>query len=90
MLKTTTPTAETADKDFFKPTAPFSWLVLPSSHVVPDIPFDVASTLGLIVAVFLDLVVIVVANVSVEGFPDSPYAPEERKTRAAPGAGTVT
>jgi len=44
----------------------------------------------LIVAVFSVFVTIEVENVCVGGFPDSPYALEERKTRAAPGAGTVT
>jgi hypothetical protein len=91
VLSTAAPTTETTESESLRPVPIFpSLLVLPSSHVDPDIPFEVASTLGSIFTVFAVFVTIVVENVWVEGFPDSAYALEERKTSAAPGAGTVT
>lgn len=90
VLSTAAPKRETTESEFLAPAPMSPLLVLPSSHVAPDIPFEVARTLGLIVAVFTVFVTIVVGNVWVDGFPDSAYASVERKTSAAPGAGTVT
>lgn len=88
VLSKAAPTTETIGSEVLRPAPMLPLLVLPSFHVSPDIPFEVASTLGSTVATVF--VTIVVENVWVEGLPDSVYAEEERKTSAAPGAGTVT
>lgn len=73
--------------------APFAppWLVPPKAMAfLPPCPFDVASTDASTVTVFTVCVTIDVANVCVDaGPPASCCAASEKKTRAAPGAGTV-
>ena len=64
-------------------------LVLPSDRSLPLCPFDVASTLGGTVAVFMVFVNAVVGNVAVVLGSDSAAASSVSITSAKPGAGTV-
>lgn len=74
------------------PDAPFAppWLVPPEEmRFLPLCPFDVARTDGSTVTVFAVFVTMDVANVCGAAGSTAACAASEKKTRAAPGAGTV-
>lgn len=84
--------APTPGRACASPKAAFAppWLVLASESAMPLFPLDVASATGSTVAVLWGLVQGVVGDIAVGPWSDSASAWSERKTSAAPGAGTLT